>query len=694
MQPGSSGSLVTPFLPPLSLVGSELTGVAHLHPEISANDDWKGFVQRRVEETKSTGTISRVKSIGGGSTNRPRLSRSKSILSRQIDALDEESWQTYSDAGHKELERRSSRTAGAGKNASEGAGERHMITVSELEKLEALIREGALERAGRPLSAESIESVEGAQQPAVLAADIPVSLVGEEPPLMPAMKGTLRRSAHTSVRSMRRGGLAVGRTARRSSEHKKGADVRTSQETTWNDEGTTFVVEQPSTEPPITGPVERSTSMPIIDVVSLAAPQEADKMRTSAPAILEQYEGKNLPRPTSDGIQQQQADPFLEDSNLLLGQVQPRHNRRPPLRRQTAELAQTLPLPSRSPTKEQPPPPPPEEKPLKKSPVSPSFPTTQQQPPTSDYVAPAEPEPPQLTVPIVPPPLSPSPPPTQSKKGAWSRLFNTSSDDEPIKEKPSNKGKPKKAASLAERPKPGSEKPDSRSSSDLDRSKSLVEPPPTLAPPSPVELPSTSVPTPSPQSKPGKKESGLFASFFGSKKKSESKDKQTKSQDSSATSKGAPANKSQYQQYGQGGWDNGANPGGSPAPLNYYYTRFPIHIERAIYRLSHIKLANPRRPLLQQVLLSNFMYGYLNLINKTTQPQQPAQPEPQEIPSQAPYPGEPYAEKPAQLTDDHAFYSTDDQVDYYGQDYYGAEYEEDQDEVYPPPKKKNLREEC
>ncbi|KAK9468913.1 hypothetical protein V1512DRAFT_233970 [Lipomyces arxii] len=48
----------------------------------------------------------------------------------------------------------------------------------------------------------------------------------------------------------------------------------------------------------------------------------------------------------------------------------------------------------------------------------------------------------------------------------------------------------------------------------------------------------------------------------------------------------------------------------------YYYARFPLHIERAIYRLSHLKLANPHRPLCQQVLLSNFMYGYLELINQ------------------------------------------------------------------------------
>lgn len=39
--------------------------------------------------------------------------------------------------------------------------------------------------------------------------------------------------------------------------------------------------------------------------------------------------------------------------------------------------------------------------------------------------------------------------------------------------------------------------------------------------------------------------------------------------------------------------------------INFY--RLPIHVERAVYRLSHIKLANPRRPLYEQVLISNLM---------------------------------------------------------------------------------------
>jgi Activator of mitotic machinery Cdc14 phosphatase activation C-term len=428
-----------------------------------------------------------------------------------------------------------------------------------------------------------------------------------------------------------------------------------------------------------TGVLERSPSMPVIDVDSLA-PLEADKTRTSAPAILEQLEGQNLPRPTSDVIlqqqQQQQADPFLEENQALLGQVQPRHNRRPPLRRQTAETPPTLLLPSRSPTKDQTSPTQIEDRPLKKSPVSPSFTSPQQSP--TDYITSPEPEQPQFPPPPPRPPSSPSPPPTQSKKGAWSRLFNTSSDDEQVKEKPSTKGKPKKSASLVERSRP-SEKSDTRQPEHLDRSKSLIEQSSQATPPSPVEPPVTPQP-PAPQPKPSKKESGLFASLFGSKKKSDSKEKQKPQDPPSKTP--TSTDKAQYQRFGQTDWPGGATPGGPPI-LNFYYTRFPIHIERAIYRLSHIKLANPRRPLLQQVLLSNFMYGYLNLINKTTQPSPPAQ---QEVVTQ-PYPGE-YAE--SAQGEEHVFYSSDEQVDYYGQDYYGGEYEDEQDDVPPSPVEERL----
>lgn len=55
----------------------------------------------------------------------------------------------------------------------------------------------------------------------------------------------------------------------------------------------------------------------------------------------------------------------------------------------------------------------------------------------------------------------------------------------------------------------------------------------------------------------------------------------------------------------------------SPSTLIMIDYRFPLHVERAIYRLSHLKLANPKRSLREQVLLSNFMYAYLNLVDHT-----------------------------------------------------------------------------
>lgn len=53
--------------------------------------------------------------------------------------------------------------------------------------------------------------------------------------------------------------------------------------------------------------------------------------------------------------------------------------------------------------------------------------------------------------------------------------------------------------------------------------------------------------------------------------------------------------------------------------------RLPINVERAIYRLSHLKLSDPKRALRQQVILSNFMYAYLNLVNHTLYMEQAAQ---------------------------------------------------------------------
>ncbi|KAI5866194.1 hypothetical protein GGS23DRAFT_373900 [Durotheca rogersii] len=91
-----------------------------------------------------------------------------------------------------------------------------------------------------------------------------------------------------------------------------------------------------------------------------------------------------------------------------------------------------------------------------------------------------------------------------------------------------------------------------------------------------------------------KEKDGLFASFFGSSKRKSERE---------------PGGKKHQSQ-------RSLSP--EPAPyrllrpdMDYHWTRFPILEERAIYRMAHIKLANPRRALYSQVLLSNFMYSYL-----------------------------------------------------------------------------------
>ncbi|MCJ1387599.1 hypothetical protein MMC18_000442 [Xylographa bjoerkii] len=86
------------------------------------------------------------------------------------------------------------------------------------------------------------------------------------------------------------------------------------------------------------------------------------------------------------------------------------------------------------------------------------------------------------------------------------------------------------------------------------------------------------------------KDSGLFSSFFGGKKKNERESYGRKVLRSLSPDPPHPVLK---------------------PDVDYNWTRFSILEERAIYRMAHIKLANPRRALYSQVLLSNFMYSYL-----------------------------------------------------------------------------------
>lgn len=88
------------------------------------------------------------------------------------------------------------------------------------------------------------------------------------------------------------------------------------------------------------------------------------------------------------------------------------------------------------------------------------------------------------------------------------------------------------------------------------------------------------------------KEPGLLSSIFGGGKKKGDKETSHKKASSRGLSPEPP-------------------PKVKIPDIDYNWTRFSILEERAIYRMAHIKLANPRRELYSQVLLSNFMYSYL-----------------------------------------------------------------------------------
>lgn len=107
-----------------------------------------------------------------------------------------------------------------------------------------------------------------------------------------------------------------------------------------------------------------------------------------------------------------------------------------------------------------------------------------------------------------------------------------------------------------------------------------------------------------------KDKEGFFGSLFGGKKKQDEYAAPVTSSTGRETAQALlGASKSSKNQVAPP-----SSPGLAPGTSNF--ARYPIHVERAIYRLSHIKLANPRRPLYEQVLISNLMFWYLGVINK------------------------------------------------------------------------------
>jgi Activator of mitotic machinery Cdc14 phosphatase activation C-term len=112
-----------------------------------------------------------------------------------------------------------------------------------------------------------------------------------------------------------------------------------------------------------------------------------------------------------------------------------------------------------------------------------------------------------------------------------------------------------------------------------------------------------------------KEKDGIFSSLFGGSKKKGDRESTHKKHHSRGLSPEPP-------------------PRILRPDIDYNWSRFSILEERAIYRMAHIKLANPRRELYSQVLLSNFMYSYLAKVQQMHPqmqlPQNPAQKKEQE----------------------------------------------------------------
>ncbi|EJU03490.1 hypothetical protein DACRYDRAFT_99140 [Dacryopinax primogenitus] len=158
-----------------------------------------------------------------------------------------------------------------------------------------------------------------------------------------------------------------------------------------------------------------------------------------------------------------------------------------------------------------------------------------------------------------------------------------------------------------------------------------------------------------------KEKEGFFGSLFGGKKKAE------ESPHAGGLFSGGGAGQAAAAKLlgaSKSGKDMHRPTSPGPGGLNNF-SRYPIHVERAVYRLSHIKLASPRRPLYEQVLISNLMFWYLGIINrpagedpppkKAKEEKEEAPPTPEHRPQSAGTPGKEPSERDSLLKRGNSF---------------------------------------
>ncbi|KAA8904424.1 hypothetical protein TRICI_005474 [Trichomonascus ciferrii] len=638
---------------------------AHVHPEI-APQEWKSFVQNKVAEIKAN--VSSSPSTGSDLVHSGSLNRRNSRLSLEINNQDE-----YRD-GSEILQRRTSQDS----NQSISRLSAQLQTLGELESLAMDPFQLARSLSHSPMSSQApppshtSENERPHSTPAIPANTTQPLANDADEPILAAPSSSLRRSTRTrySKNSLRRGGRRLRLDTERAS--KEGGDdedsagmprSRTSPELSRPLQDFSVTDEQEQHRP------LRKASLDD-DYPLRAENKPGDEQKQDLPPTSEDHppppEPQKEPPSLKEKAQQRAKEASAErkKSKRREKQKQPEIDSITP----STTIASVPPVPSTAP------PPPPSSPPTAPPPPPPQPQPQQQQQQTTPPLVPstgnkgassvAKPTSPSLQVQQQqPPPPPPAPTPQQpkqtkpkAKKGTWGWLFSDKSKDsnEPTTNKPNTNANTNDMNGV----------PDTHDKVTVDKllNRNATD--------------DDSEGNSSPASSPSK---ATFSSLFTKKKnKKEATDtdtsdsKRKKKNKKPKSKKTASRYRTRQQLEGDDDFDDedeeediGGEPVGgleglppqheqemrqlqyeqqmqqqqqeiqlpynipphqvSDKSMVMLYHRYPLHIERAIYRLSHLKLANPRRPLAQQVLLSNFMYAYLNLINHGYQQQQQLQ---------------------------------------------------------------------